>query len=208
MKKRILIIISTLIIITGLTSIAYAFYISKDKANNKFTVGNLTENINEDFKEPDSWNGQKISKKAWVENTNTMPEIIRVAIEPRFEDKDGNFFSGNINYIKFNYANVTTNINDKNKWYYGDDGYYYYTSVVYKGEKTSNIINSLKFNGPDSEKATYEGLNLKAVIRSEALFSAVDSWKKDWKVDENNKKLVALLNNLNKDPINKDSTNN
>ena len=112
MKKRILIIISTLIIITGLTSIAYAFYISKDKANNKFTVGNLTENINEDFKEPDSWNGQDISKKVWVENTNTMPEIIRVAIEPRFEDKDGNFFSGNINYIKFNYANVTTNIND------------------------------------------------------------------------------------------------
>lgn len=203
LKKRKLIVVFTLITLVALTSVAYAFYISKDKSDNKFSVGDLSERVQESFEKPDSWDGTDVTKKVWVKNTNTMPEIIRVAVEPRFEDEDGKFFSGNINYIKFEYENITTDINVKNKWFYGGDGYYYYTSVLYTKQTTSNILNSLKYDGPESEKATYEGLNLKAVIRSDALFSGVDSWKKDWTIDQNNKDLVALLEKLNKEPLKK-----
>lgn len=196
-KKKIILILS-LITIVALTSITIAYFTAKDEVKNSFTVGDLTVDVQEPgWVDPQTWNGEQLAKVATVKNTNTMPEIIRVAVEPRWEDANGNFISGNINLIEFEYSNITTDYNVPNSWYDGKDGYYYYTSVVPSGSSTAEIIKSVKFNVPDSEKDKYNTDTLKAVVRAEALFSEVQSWKTDWKVS--NADVTSLLTKITKE---------
>ena len=195
-KKKIISILAIVTLI-ALTSITIAFFIANDEVKNSFTVGDLSVDVNEPgWEDPKVWHGEEIAKIANVQNTNTMPEIIRVAVEPRWQDKDGNFISGDISLIEFKYMNVTTDSTVPNSWYDGKDGYYYYTSTVPAGASTSSIIESVKFNVPDTEKDKYNTDTLKAVVRAEALFSSVQSWKTDWTV--NNSDVIVLLSNLTK----------
>lgn len=182
--KKIKVILS-ISVMAILISGTVAFFISKDVKTNSFTAGDLSIKIEEpNYKEPDNWNGEKIVKDANVKNTNIMPELIRVAIEPRFQDANGNFYSGDISKIDFEYVNITTNKNDISKWIDGNDGYYYYTSILKEGETTSDIINSVTFNVSEDEKVKYNEKTLKAVVRAEAIFSETDAYKTQWNVSD------------------------
>lgn len=193
-KKRIK-IISTLISIVILTSSTFAFFVSKDTATNNFKVQDLTIKIEEpNWKEPDSWNGEDITKDAHVTNTNTIPEFIRVAIEPRFADEDGNFYMGNVNDITFTYDNLTEDSTESNKWINGNDGYFYYTSIVKEGESTTHIIKSLKLNISEIDSDKYDGLTLNAVVRAEAVISNSSAFKTNWKIK--NDKIIEMYTRL------------
>lgn len=182
--KKIKVILS-ISVMAILISGTVAFFISKDVKTNSFTAGDLSIKIEEpNYKEPDNWNGEKIVKDANVKNTNIMPELIRVAIEPRFQDANGNFYSGDISKVDFEYVNITTNKNDISKWIDGNDGYYYYTSILKEGETTSDIINSVTFNVSEEEKVKYNEKTLKAVVRAEAIFSETDAYKTQWNVSD------------------------
>lgn len=182
--KKIKVILS-ISVMAILISGTVAFFISKDVKTNSFTAGDLSIKIEEpNYKEPDNWNGEKIVKDANVKNTNIMPELIRVAIEPRFQDANGNFYSGDISKIDFEYVNITTNKNDISKWIDGNDGYYYYTSILKEGETTSDIINSVTFNVSEDDKVKYNEKTLKAVVRAEAIFSETDAYKTQWNVSD------------------------
>lgn len=195
-KKKIIIILA-LVALISLTSITIAYFLAKDEVKNSFTVGDLTVDVEEPgWVDPKVWQGEELAKIANVKNTNTMPEIIRVAVEPRWEDGSGKFVSGDISLIEFKFVNITTNPTVPNSWFDGKDGYYYYTSVVPSEVSTSNIIESIKFNVPDTDKDKYNTDTLKAVVRAEALFSSVQSWKTDWTV--NNPDVVGLLTSLTK----------
>lgn len=195
-KKKIIIILA-LVALISLTSITIAYFLAKDEVKNSFTVGDLTVDVEEPgWEDPTVWQGEELAKIANVKNTNTMPEIIRVAVEPRWEDGSGKFVSGDISLIEFKFVNITTNPTVPNSWFDGKDGYYYYTSVVPSEVSTSNIIESIKFNVPDTDKDKYNTDTLKAVVRAEALFSSVQSWKTDWTV--NNPDVVGLLTSLTK----------
>lgn len=199
-KKKTSIILAVAAILV-LTSVTIAFFISRDGLKNIFSVGDLETEIEEEWDEPEKWNGEELSKIAKVKNTNTFPEIIRVAVEPRWEDSEGNFYNADISKVKFDYTNITLDYNTPNSWYYGDDGYYYYTSVVYEGETTESIINSIKLEAADEEKEVFDKLSLKAVVRAEALFARVDSWNTEWTIDENNENLKGLLSKLNTEAL-------
>lgn len=195
-KKKVIIILA-LVALISLTSITIAYFLAKDEVKNSFTVGDLTVDVEEPgWVDPKVWQGEELAKIANVKNTNTMPEIIRVAVEPRWEDGSGKFVSGDISLIEFKFVNITTNPTVPNSWFDGKDGYYYYTSVVPSEVSTSNIIESIKFNVPDTDKDKYNTDTLKAVVRAEALFSSVQSWKTDWTV--NNPDVVGLLTSLTK----------
>ena len=191
-KGKIIAIILSIVILTSGTM---AFFISKDTIANYFKVGDLTIDIEEpNYEEPDNWQGEKIIKDANVKNTNTMPELIRVAIEPRFEDDNGQFYSENVNLLDFEFVNITEDKNVQDMWIDGEDGYYYYTSVLEEGENTSNIINSVKFNVLDKEREMYNEKTLKAVVRAEAVFSNSKGWKTEWNVE--NDKVSEMLEKL------------
>lgn len=195
-KKKFILILSLITLVT-LTSVTIAYFLAKDEVKNSFTVGDLTVDVQEPgWEDPKVWQGEEVAKIANVKNTNTMPEIIRVAVEPRWEDANGNFVSGDINLVEFQYANITTDPTIPNSWYDGKDGYYYYTSIVPSEISTSDIIKSVKFNVPDNEKDKYNTDSLKAVVRAEALFSSVQSWKTDWTVSDGD--VIGLLTSLTK----------
>lgn len=195
-KKKIISILA-IVALLSLTSITIALFLSKDDVKNSFTVGDLTVNVQEPgWEDPKVWQGEEIGKIANVKNTNSMPEIIRVAVEPRWEDASGKFTGGDISLIEFQYSNITTNVAVPNSWYDGKDGYYYYTSIVPSGAITTDIIESIKFNVLDSEKDKYNTDTLKAVVRAEALLSSAQAWKTDWTV--NNSDVIVLLESLTK----------
>lgn len=95
-KKKIIIILA-LVALISLTSITIAYFLAKDEVKNSFTVGDLTVDVEEPgWEDPTVWQGEELAKIANIKNTNTMPEIIRVAVEPRWEDGSGKFVSGDI----------------------------------------------------------------------------------------------------------------
>lgn len=193
-KKKILIasVLATLLTVSAVT---YAYFTARDSVDNDFSVGDLEIEVKEPgWKDPEEYNGGKLEKLAKVENVNTFPAIIRVAVEPRFEDEKGNFFEGNTNYVDFEFTNITTNPNDSDSWYDGKDGYYYYTSVVKPGESTKEIIKSIKLSLPDNSKVDYNNIDLKAVVIAEALFPQSNSWKTDW--NDLNSDVQTLLTRL------------
>ena len=135
----------------------------------------------------------KVTNKLQTAEGKGMPAMIRVAVEPRWEDKDGNPYLGDINCVEFEFSNVTDNINTKGSWYKANDGYYYYTSVVMPGESTNDIIKSIKLKDSvtDKEKEAFDGKELKAVVRAEAIFSGSNKWKVDWNIT--NTEVINLL---------------
>ena len=198
-KKKKIIVISVIASLIALTSITIAVFTAKDEVINDFKVADIDVKVDEKWHEPDSWSGESLEKVAKVTNKlqtaegKGMPAMIRVAVEPRWEDKDGNPYLGDINCVEFEFSNVTDNINTKGSWYKADDGYYYYTSVVMPGESTNDIIKSIKLKDSvtDKEKEAFDGKELKAVVRAEAIFSGSNKWKVDWNIT--NTEVINLL---------------
>ncbi|MCI5725998.1 MAG: hypothetical protein MR274_00445 [Clostridium sp.] len=198
-KKKKIIVISVIASLIALTSITIAVFTAKDEVINDFKVADIDVKVDEKWHEPDSWSGERLEKVAKVTNKlqtaegKGMPAMIRVAVEPRWEDKDGNPYLGDINCVEFEFSNVTDNINTKGSWYKADDGYYYYTSVVMPGESTNDIIKSIKLKDSvtNKEKEAFDGKELKAVVRAEAIFSGSNKWKVDWNIT--NTEVINLL---------------
>ena len=198
-KKKKIIVISVIASLIALTSITIAVFTAKDEVINDFKVADIDVKVDEKWHEPDSWSGESLEKVAKVTNKlqsdegKGMPAMIRVAVEPRWEDKDGNPYLGDINCVEFEFSNVTDNINTKGSWYKANDGYYYYTSVVMPGESTNDIIKSIKLKDSvtDKEKEAFDGKELKAVVRAEAIFSGSNKWKVDWNIT--NTEVINLL---------------
>ena len=198
-KKKKIIVISVIASLIALTSITIAVFTAKDEVINDFKVADVDVKVDEKWHEPDSWSGESLEKVAKFTNKlqtaegKGMPAMIRVAVEPRWEDKDGNPYLGDINCVEFEFSNVTDNINTKGSWYKANDGYYYYTSVVMPGESTNDIIKSIKLKDSvtDIEKEAFDGKELKAVVRAEAIFSGSNKWKVDWNIT--NTEVINLL---------------
>lgn len=197
-NKKKLIFSVTLVTLFALTTVALAFFTAKDSVTNKFTVGNLDIEVEEpEWKDKDSWTGEKIQKEAMIANTDTLPGIIRVAIEPRWERPEGGFYGGDISLLNIEYANITKDYTKKDSWYYGGDGYYYYTSVVNPGEKTLEIIKSIEFNIPKGQEDKYSEKKLKAVVRGESVFSLAGTFEDSW--SGLNKDVIKMLTELSKE---------
>ena len=180
-KKKKLVVFLALSTLIALTAVTLAFFTAKDSVTNKFTIGNLTIKVDEPgWKDKDSWTGEKVQKIARVTNTDTFPAIIRVAVEPRWEDPNGGFFGGNISLLNIEYSNITKDYTTTNSWYDGGDGYYYYTTIVQPGEATEDIIKSIEFNVPEDQKDKYDEKKLKAVVRAEAVFPKAGTFADSW----------------------------
>ena len=195
-KKKIAVILALLALVT-LTCGTLAFFTAKDDVKNQFTIGNINISVQEpEWKDTDKWTGEQVDKIANVKNTDTFPTLIRVAVEPRWEDANGNFYGGDISLLKFEYVNVTTDPTQADSWYDGKDGYYYYTSVVNPGESTKNIIESVKFNVPENQKDKYNKETLKAVVRADAVFSKAGTYEQSWSgLSDDVKKMLNNLSN-------------
>lgn len=209
-KKLLLGTITLIIVATALAGVTLAVFTSNDKVKNVFGVGEIKIEVEEEFPKDPSWNQTKpIKKEVNVKNTTLNNEaLIRINITPRWVTEVYGkevLFSGDTSdrVIELEFCNILNNLNQqipKGHWIYGNDGYFYYTSILKAQENTSDILKSVKVN--INEKTVenpkdYENKILKVDINAEAVQTTIDAYKDTWNVqDENIKKLLDnLINN-------------
>ncbi|OPF50994.1 hypothetical protein BH721_00420 [Clostridium baratii] len=160
-----------------------------DNVTNKFNVTNIDVNINEEFKEPSNWDGSVNEKLVKVQNNSTGPALMRISIQKRWGDSNGDTWAGNTNFIKLNFSS-----NADNLWIYGKDGYFYYNKVLAKNEFTKPILDSVNLNIPDELKKIYIGKKVIIDVDVEAVQATVDGYTSTWR--NLNSDIKTMLDNL------------
>ncbi|QPJ84763.1 hypothetical protein HH195_02075 [Sarcina sp. JB2] len=209
MKKRIFIsLVAIAFLLVGIrVGTTSAYFISEDKVTNNFQNGDIDIEVEEpDFKPPsEGWSGQKINKKVQVKNESIIPVLVRVNITPSWSiDKEGNspFSMGNVSedVVKLNLkkGNLITSINGNisGKWIKGNDGYYYYTSILNAGETTNELLESVQAAVDESTVGEnfvglYKDKYLQVDVKSEAIQVSEEACKKLWNIDINDKDTVT-----------------
>ena len=209
MKKRIFIsLVAIAFLLVGIrVGTTSAYFISEDKVTNNFQNGDIDIEVEEpDFEPPsEGWSGQKINKKVQVKNESIIPVLVRVNITPRWSiDKEGNspFSMGNASedVVKLNLkeGNLITSINGNisEKWIKGNDGYYYYTSILNAEETTNELLESVqavvdKNTVGENFVGLYKDKYLQVDVKSEAIQVSEEACKKLWNIDINDKDTVA-----------------
>lgn len=201
-KKRIKVgIISILLLICIVTvqKVSYASLTSKDKLTNTLNLGDINIEVIEKFTPPKNWNGNEYTKEVKIKNDSKSPSLIRVCIIPRWVDDKGNAWPGDTNLVTLNYEtnNIIANQNTtkNNKWIYGNDNYYYYNTIVAKGEETKQILKSVSTNIPKELKERYEDKILIVDVKAEAVQATKDAYRKTWNNIENNE-IHKMLDDL------------
>lgn len=188
-----------LICIVTVQKISYASLTSKDKVTNTLNLGDINIEVSENFTPPKDWDGDEYSKEVKIKNNSTSPALIRVCIIPRWVDEKGNSWPGDTNLVTLNYEtkNIIANQNTikNNKWIYGNDNYYYYSSIVAKGKDTKQILKSVSANIPEELQERYENKTLIVDVKAEAVQATKDAYKRTWNNIEN-QGIHKMLENL------------
>ncbi|ELC8373082.1 hypothetical protein QYB74_001559 [Clostridium perfringens] len=172
-------IISVTVLGKGFTSI--------DSVNNKFSIGSVETEIDENFDAPKEWDGSNISKLVSIKNTGKNDEFVRVSIIPRWIDEDENPWTGDSNLIQLNLDEdnvIALNKDDiNNLWVYGEDGYFYYMAKLKSGKSTKELLKSVEIKKDsieDSLKEKYNGKKIKIDVNVEAIQPNEEALIKKW----------------------------
>ncbi len=123
--------------------------------------------------EEETENGEKSS--IIVENTGTATSYVRVKLVMNWVSEDGKTISGEPVKIDVEY--------DKDKWFLGTDGIYYYKTPVAPGNSTDNLLQKDKPITEPTDKP--DGCHLEVTVLAESIQAAPDTAVKDaWKVVE------------------------
>lgn len=161
-----------------------------DSETNKFGVANIDVEIEEDFRPSTDWNGSSHEKVVKVQNNSTGPALIRISIQKRWVDENGNPWAGDANLIKLNFSE-----HEGNLWVDGNDGYFYYKKILAEKEVTEAILDSVELNDiPDALKERYKGKKVIVDVKTEAVQATVDGYNATWKNLNNH--IKAMLNKL------------
>ncbi|MBS6007223.1 MAG: hypothetical protein KIB43_09715 [Clostridium baratii] len=147
-----------------------------DSKTNNFGVANIDVEIDEDFKPPNDWDGSSNEKLVKVQNNSTGPALIRVSIQKRWVDGNGNPWAGDSNFIKLNFSK-----NENKLWVDGEDGYFYYNKILPKGEVTEAILDSVELKIPEELKERYKGKKVIVDVKTEAVQATIDGYNAVWK---------------------------
>ena len=161
-----------------------------DSETNKFGVANIDVEIEEDFRPSTDWDGSSHEKVVKVQNNSTGPALIRISIQKRWVDENGNPWAGDANLIKLNFLE-----HEGNLWVDGNDGYFYYKKILAEKEVTEAILDSVELNDiPDALKERYKGKKVIVDVKTEAVQATVDGYNATWKNLNND--IKAMLNKL------------
>lgn len=136
-KKVLSTVLAGALAVTAVVGGSLAYFTDKDDKTNTFTVGNvditLTEpnwegNGSEDA--PAAYPGEPLAKDPTVKNDGANPCFVRIKV-------DGLDSLGDAGMITYRTDYVTDKLGDG--WVKGDDGYFYYDSVL-EVEKTTDAL--------------------------------------------------------------------
>lgn len=169
------------------TSPTLASFESYDKVNNEFGVGNIEATIDENgFQEVKDWNGSKKDKIVNIKNTGNVDCLVRVAITPRWKDNE-EYVLLDTGKVELNFSqDMVGDINKVDlpttKWLDGNDGYYYYMSVLKPNDSTVALLESVNLKS-DSDDSKYLEKTLSIDVKVEVVqateigtFQFEDKW--------------------------------
>ncbi len=193
------ILITSTVIVLLITSTVYTQaksfgFNSKDTVTNNFIVSDVNIEIEEKFTIEDNWSGLFKEKEVAIKNLSNTDVLLRVNITPKWEDKSGNpvALNASSNIVKLKFENLNTDTG----WIYGDDGYYYYNSIIKTGDSTLPLLSGVELNIADENIAEmYRGNNLTIDVKSECVQASKDAYAKTW-ANINNPTIKSILNNL------------
>lgn len=192
--------IFSLICITTLVAISYAYFISSDNVTNTVAIGDVDIEVREEFTPPKNWDGKECTKIVKIQNKSKAPTLIRVAIVPRWIDNQGNPWPGDTNIVTLNYErnNIisSTGIKPNNKWIDGNDGYYYYNTIVPTGDTTVELLKSVSANIPEELKDRYKDKTLIVDVKAEAVQATKKAHRETWSNVTEDSKLQKMLDSL------------
>lgn len=223
MKKKIkIVIVLGIILIISTTAFSLAYFNSKDKIKNEFTVGKLEGKIvEENFKDGTDINlGEEIDKKVEIQNTCKNPELIRVIITPQWEDNEEIISASN--EIKLIFSDkLKSNVGsdeEENYWVRGTDGYYYYIGILNPKKedapktdsKTPPLLEKvfLKNNIEDEIKDKIKGKKLHVNVSLEGIQVNKESLNSKWNIkDDSIKSALERLIQNKQEEMNKSEKN-
>ncbi|AYE33766.1 hypothetical protein [Clostridium septicum] len=157
------------------------WFTARDEVSNNFINGDIDISIEEDFKEPENWDGLNHDKKVAIQNNGKSDAFIRVSIVPRWVDENGKPWIGDSNYVDLTFVNVTEDLNTANAaWIKGEDGYYYYNQIVKTTNKTVDLLESVALNIPTDKKDVYKNRKLIVDVKSETVQATSNAYLKVW----------------------------
>lgn len=149
-------------------------FVDRDRVINTFQISDIDVEISEEFSPPSQWDGSEWEKLVKVQNNSTGPALIRVSIQKRWEDKQGNPWAGNINFINLQFSKVDL-------WVDGTDGYFYYNQIIDAGQFTKALLESVSLCIPENQKSLYADKRVKVEVDVEAVQATSEGYQAVWK---------------------------
>lgn len=149
-------------------------FVDQDQVINAFQISDIDVDISEEFAPPSQWDGSEWEKLVKVQNNSTGPALIRVSIQKRWEDKQGNPWAGNINFINLQFSR-------EDLWVDGTDGYFYYNQIIDTGQFTKILLESVSLSIPENQKSLYADKRVKIEVDVEAVQATSEGYQAVWK---------------------------
>ena len=178
MKKKIISL--CLVVALGATAVVggtLAYFTDKDQEVNTFTVGNVDIDLTEPKWEEtgkaeavDAYPGEALAKDPTVTNKGANPCFVRVAVSNLDQFGDAGMIKYRTDYV------VDALGTD---WAKGEDGYFYYTKVLAKGETTDALFDQIVIpTGVENSAATKDIVVTAQAVQAQGArpsFSAVQA---------------------------------
>ena len=148
MKQRKSVIALLLVAIIGIVGLTVAYFSNSTSITNEFETSEYGTDVTETFTSPTGWQpGDETPKVLTVKNTGEVDEAVRVKVEEKWVNKNGQELSltqdGNVAAL-IHYINDSdwTRVDVANEDYY----YYYYNYKLAPDEETSELLDKVTFN--------------------------------------------------------------
>ena len=148
MKQRKNIIALLLVAIIGIVGLTVAYFSNSTSITNEFETSEYGTDVIETFTSPTGWQpGDETPKVLTVKNTGEVDEAVRVKVEEKWVNKNGQELSltqdGNVAAL-IHYINDSdwTRVDVDGENYY----YYYYNYKLAPDEETTELLDKVTFN--------------------------------------------------------------
>ena len=148
MNNRKSVVALLLVAIIGIVGLTVAYFSNSISITNEFETSEYGTDVTETFTSPTGWQpGDETPKVLTVKNTGEVDEAVRVKVEEKWVNKNGEELSltqdGNVAAL-IHYINDSdwTRVDVANEDYY----YYYYNYKLAPEEETSELLDKVIFN--------------------------------------------------------------
>lgn len=140
-KKVLSTVLAGALAVTAVVGGSLAYFTDKDNKTNTFTVGNVNITLTEPNWEgngseeaPEAYPGEPLAKDPTVKNDGANPCFVRIKV-------DGLDSLGDAGMITYRTDYVTDKLGDG--WVKGNDGYFYYDTVLEVGATTDALFDQI-----------------------------------------------------------------